>query len=138
MALALNNPYPRYSPISPLTPHQNCSHVKYCIALCLVLLPLSCGPPPSPEILVGEGTVKKVVVPDRRVVIAHEDIPGFMAAMTMSFEVNKPSLLYNLEPGDRVRFTLEMTKLTLYLVAVEKVAAVNGVTSQPESKTKQE
>ncbi len=111
--------------------------MKYCIALCLVLPLLSCGPPPSPEILVGEGTVKKVVVPDRRVVIAHEEIPGFMHAMTMSFEVNKPSLLHNLEPGDRVRFTLEMTKLTLYLVAVEKVAALNGVTSQPESKTRQ-
>ena len=99
---------------------------------------LSCGPPPSPEILVGEGIVKKVVIPDRRVVIAHEDIPGFMHAMTMSFEVNKPSLLHNLEPGDRVRFTLEMTKLTLYLVAVEKIAALKSVTSQPESGTKQE
>ena len=56
----------------------------------------------------------------------------------MSFEVNKPSLLHNLEPGDRVRFTLEMTKLTLYLVAVEKIAALKSVTSQPESGTKQE
>ena len=114
--------------------------MKYCIALCLILflLPLlACGPPPSPEILLGEGTVKKVVVPDRRVVIAHEDIPGFMAAMTMSFEVNKPSLLHNLNPGDRVRFTLEMTKLTLYLVAVEKIAALKSVTSQAESETKQ-
>ena len=112
--------------------------MKYYIALCIILPLLSCGPPPSPEILVGEGTVKKVVVPDRRVVIAHEDIPGFMHAMTMSFEVNKPSLLHNLEPGDRVRFTLEMTKLTLYLVAVEQIAALKSVSSQPEFKTNQE
>ena len=85
-------------------------------------LSAGCGPAPSPEILTGEGVVEKVVVPDRRVVVAHEDIPGFMDAMTMSFEVNKPSLLHNLKPGDRIRFTLERTKLTLYLVAVEKMA----------------
>ena len=70
--------------------------------------------------------VEKVVVPDRRVVVAHEDIPGFMDAMTMSFEVNKPSLLHNLKPGDHIRFTLERTKLTLYLVAVEKITRRTG------------
>ena len=83
---------------------------------------VGCGPAPAPEILTGEGIVEKVVIPDRRVVVAHEDIPGFMAAMTMSFEVNKPSLLHKLKPGDHIRFTLERTKLTLHLVAVEKIA----------------
>lgn len=81
-----------------------------------------CGPAPTPEILMGEGIVEKVVVPDRRIVVAHEDIPGFMDAMTMSFEVDKPSLLHKLKPGDHIRFTLERTKLTLYLVAAEKIA----------------
>jgi protein SCO1/2 len=83
---------------------------------------VGCGPAPAPEILTGEGIVEKVVIPDRRVVVAHEDIPGFMHAMTMSFEVNKPSLLHKLKPGDHIRFTLERTKLTLHLVAVEKIA----------------
>ena len=81
-----------------------------------------CGPAPAPEILTGEGMVEKIVIPDRRIVVAHEDIPGFMDAMTMSFEVNKPSLLHKLKPGDHIRFTLERTPLTLYLVAAEKIA----------------
>ncbi len=85
-------------------------------------LSVGCGPAPAPEILTGEGIVEKVVIPDRRVIVAHEDIPGFMDAMTMSFEVNKPSLLHKLKSGDHIRFTLERTKLTLYLVAVEKIA----------------
>lgn len=85
-------------------------------------LSAGCGPAPAPEVLTGEGVVEKVVIPDRRVIVAHEDIPGFMDAMTMSFEVNKPSLLHKLKPGDHIRFTLERTKLTLYLVAVEKIA----------------
>jgi len=74
----------------------------------------------SPEKLVGQGVVQKVVAGDRRVVIAHDDIPGFMRAMTMSFEVRNLALLAQLTPGERVRFTLEKTKETLYLVAVEK------------------
>ena len=41
-------------------------------------------------------------------------------AMTMSFEVKDPVLLAQLTPGERVRFTLEKTQETLYLVAVEK------------------
>ncbi len=94
----------------------------FSIILCaLVGLSAGCGPAPTPDILSGEGTVEKIVIPDRRVVVAHEDIPGFMDAMTMSFEVNKPSLLHKLKPGDRIRFTLERTKLTLYLVAAEKI-----------------
>ncbi len=92
----------------------------------LLVVSAGCGPAPAPETLTGEGVVEKVVVPDRRVVVAHEDIPGFMDAMTMSFEVNKPRLLHNLKPGDHIRFTLERTKLTLYLVAVEKIARRTG------------
>jgi Cu/Ag efflux protein CusF len=88
--------------------------------LFLLLLVASCQPPAAPERLVGRGIVQKVVVNDRRVVIAHEDMPGFMAAMTMSFEVKNPALLEKVTQGDYVRFTVERTDQTLYLVAVEK------------------
>ena len=86
----------------------------------LLVFILSCQPLAPPEKLVGQGVVQKVVAGDRRVVIAHDDIPGFMRAMTMSFEVRDPALLAQLTPGERVRFTLEKTRETLYLVAVEK------------------
>jgi len=70
--------------------------------------------------------VQKVIPADRRVVIAHDDIPGFMRAMTMSFEVKNPALLEKLTPGERVRFTLEKTDQTLYLVEAEKEEAQEG------------
>jgi Cu/Ag efflux protein CusF len=95
---------------------------------CLTLLVLSftclaCQPPAPPETLTGRGVVQKVVSADRRVVIAHDDIPGFMPAKTMSFEVRTPELFEDLEnftPGERIRFTLEKTAQTLYLVAAER------------------
>lgn len=94
--------------------------IRWCCVCAAVVV--GCGPPPSPDILTGEGVVQKIIKPDRRVVVAHEDIPDFMDAMTMSFEVDKPSLLDTLRPGDRIRFTLERTKLTLYMVAAERIA----------------
>ena len=92
----------------------------------LLVLALSCQPPAPPERLIGRGVVQKVVPADRRVVIAHDDIPGFMRAMTMSFEVKNPALLEKLTPGERVRFTLEKTDQTLYLVEAEKEEAQEG------------
>jgi Cu/Ag efflux protein CusF len=89
----------------------------------LLVWALSCRPPAPPEKLVGRGVVQKVIPADRRVVIAHDDIPGFMRAMTMSFEVRNPALLEKFTPGERVRFTLERTDQTLYLVAVDKEPA---------------
>lgn len=103
--------------------------------LSLLVLTLSCQPPTPPEKLVGRGVVQKVVPADRRVVIAHEDIPGFMPAMTMSFEVRNPALLEKFTPGEHVRFTLEKTDQTLYLVGVEKEEAEGGPPTAPPERS---
>ncbi len=36
------------------------------------------------------------------ITVNHEDIPGFMAAMTMPYKVKDPSTLQKLEPGDKI------------------------------------
>lgn len=46
------------------------------------------------------------VRPPAEVVIAHDDIPGFMSAMTMPFTVGDPAALTGVEPGDQVTATL--------------------------------
>jgi protein SCO1/2 len=45
---------------------------------------------------------------DGRLVIAHDDIPGFMPAMTMAFTVANPADAASLKPGDKVRFQLRV------------------------------
>ena len=47
-----------------------------------------------------EGTV--VAVEGEQVTIAHQEIEGFMDAMTMPFDVASPELLDGVKPGDRV------------------------------------
>ena len=44
---------------------------------------------------------------DGRVMVSHQDIPGYMPAMTMPFAV-APGTPASLSPGDRVRFTLRV------------------------------
>lgn len=46
---------------------------------------------------------------DGRIIIAHQDIPGYMPAMTMPFNVADTPDVTELKPGDRVRFQLHVT-----------------------------
>ncbi len=51
------------------------------------------------------GTVRSFGKNRRYVNIAHEDIPGYMLAMTMSFEPSDPAQIAALVQGDRVELT---------------------------------
>ena len=55
----------------------------------------------------GIGVVIAVLPRESRLVVDHQAIPDFMAAMEMSYLVNPASLLRNLNPGDKVRFTID-------------------------------
>jgi len=51
--------------------------------------------------------IVRAVLPDSNVVIfTHEDIPGYMPAMTMGFRLHDPRLAEGLDVGATVRFTL--------------------------------
>lgn len=54
--------------------------------------------------------ILKAASSDRRTLtIAHDAIPGYMGAMTMSFELGAASQADGLAVGDRVRFTFTAT-----------------------------
>ena len=95
--------------------------VRRLAPLLFLLVGVACQPPPPPDVFVGYGEVKQVVRHDQRVVIAHEAIPDFFPAKTSSFALRAPALADACVPGQRVRFTLERTSQTLYLVAVQNV-----------------
>jgi protein SCO1/2 len=84
------------------------------------MMPVGCGTK-SHETYEVNGVVRAVEASAGQVKIAHEDIPGFMPAMTMNFDVVPPSLLEGIEPGARVRFTLERKATTLRIIAISIV-----------------
>ena len=88
--------------------------------LVLVAGTVACRQNSEPQSFSTRGVVKQVAPEDNRVLIAHEDIPGFMPAMTMEFEVKTPEMLLGLSPGDAITLTLEQTPDSLYLVAIEE------------------
>ncbi|MEE8580740.1 MAG: SCO family protein [Myxococcota bacterium] len=55
----------------------------------------------------ARGVVQDVNAEYGQVVIAHEDIPGLMPAMTMNFDVPDEALLERLVPGSVIEFTVE-------------------------------
>jgi Cu/Ag efflux protein CusF len=58
----------------------------------------------------GIGKVIAVVPESQEVVVDHEEIKGFMDAMTMGYKVNPASLLKAVKAGDKIRFTIDTDK----------------------------
>src|SRR5437868_13205158 len=50
-----------------------------------------------------KGDIIAVDARSQEIVVRHEDIPGFMKAMTMSYKVAKPAEFEKLKPGQRIR-----------------------------------
>jgi manganese oxidase len=55
----------------------------------------------------GVGRVIAALPRMNRLIINHEEIPGFMAAMEMSYPVSSSALLSGIDSGDQIRFTID-------------------------------
>jgi Cu/Ag efflux protein CusF len=56
----------------------------------------------------GQGTVAAVDAAKHEITLDHGEIPGQMAAMTMTFSVSDPKLLAGVAPGAKVEFDVEV------------------------------
>lgn len=70
----------------------------------------SLKPKGVPKLVTGAGTVIALVPENQEIVVDHEEIKGFMDAMTMGYKVSSNSLLKTVKPGDKVRFTIDTEK----------------------------
>ena len=57
---------------------------------------------------------------ENRIVIDEDEIPGFMKAMIMSYEVENPEQLKGLKEGDKVKFKLKETENDLTVLEIQK------------------
>ncbi|MGH7846418.1 MAG: copper-binding protein [Candidatus Binatia bacterium] len=63
-----------------------------------------------PKSVSGIGKVVALVPESQQIIVDHEEIKGFMDAMTMGYKVNSSALLKSVQPGDKVRFTIDTEK----------------------------
>lgn len=66
-------------------------------------------PTPATQVFQVTGVVKQIRSEGRIAVIRHEEIPGYMVAMTMPFAVKDPAETAGLEAGDLVAFRMTVT-----------------------------
>ncbi len=80
----------------------------------------TCSPSKSPLTYEASGRIVSLGADRHSVIIEHEEIPGFMPAMTMPFSLKDPALLNGLGPNDVVRFTLVVTERDSWISRMEK------------------
>jgi protein SCO1/2 len=77
----------------------------------------ACGEHPATHGHAARGIVRDVLPAEGQVVIEHEEIPGLMPAMTMSFDVPDRALLATLAPGQTIDFEVEPTEKSYRVIA---------------------
>ena len=77
----------------------------------------SLRPKGAPKTVSGEAKVIALVPESGEIVLAHEEIKGFMDAMTIGYKVSPLSLLKTVKPGDSVRFTIDTEKRVITKIA---------------------
>lgn len=78
--------------------------------------------PTTPVLHEGVGVVEEINKEAVTVQINHEDIKGYMPAMSMPFKVKNPALLDAVKTGDKVDFTLEDSSAGIFVIDLKKKA----------------
>src|SRR5271165_6933031 len=81
---------------------------RFLVALLVVISVSACSHPPAAKRYELQGRVVAVDSATRQLTIAHQDIPGFMEAMTMPYTVSDKDrwVFQSIAPGDQVHATL--------------------------------
>ena len=88
------------------------------LALWMLLVVLACAPESKEYAVSGE--IDGVLQDGAGLVVKHDEIPGYMPAMTMKFEVEDPTRSPELTIGDAVGFTLVNEGSASYIRNIEK------------------
>ena len=104
------------------------------LALVAVLLVLGCSREPEPKRYQLQGQILAIKPETQEVLVKHQDIPGFMMAMTMPYKVEDAALLDGKAAGDLITATLVVGETRAYLSAVTKTghAELEAPPAQPE------
>src|SRR6185295_18068908 len=73
------------------------------------------------------GVVVEVKPAEKSVEIKHEDIPGYMRAMTMSFDVKDTNELAGLAAGDQVSFRMNVTKTYGWIDQIQRTGVRTNI-----------
>lgn len=93
------------------------------IVVVVLLLSLGCGREPEARTYQLSGQVLAVKPETHEILVKHEDIPGFMPAMTMPYTVKDAALLKERAAGDLITATLTVEPDLAFLSAITKTGS---------------
>jgi protein SCO1/2 len=93
----------------------------FCLVAALAVA--GCSRPPGPQQYTLQGQVLSITSDHREAVIKHEEIRGFMPAMTMPYKAKDPKEFAGIVPGDLINATLVVVDNDAYLTGVRKVGS---------------
>ncbi len=67
----------------------------------------------------GVGVVTAIDQENGAITIDHEEIPGFMGAMTMRFPVKDKAILQGIQPNDKISFTITKTESEYFVSTIQ-------------------
>ena len=91
------------------------------LSLCLTLAVTACSKAPDRRTFTLQGQVQSLDTPRKLVIVKHEEIAGFMPAMTMPYEVEEARALDSLAPGDLINAQLVVFSNGAHLTNIKKV-----------------
>jgi len=88
-----------------------------------VTLSVACATKTDERSYALQGQVLSIDAAHKSVTVKHEEIKGFMPAMTMPYEVQDPQTLNTIAPGDLINATLVVFANGAHLTTVKKVGS---------------
>ena len=94
---------------------------QFVSSLCLTLTVAACTKAPERRTFTLQGQVQSLDAPRKLVTVKHEEITGFMPAMTMPYEVEEAHALDGLAPGDLINAQLIVFSNGAHLSNIKQV-----------------
>ncbi|MGA3285308.1 MAG: SCO family protein [Verrucomicrobiota bacterium] len=88
-------------------------------------LPQPSGETTNARMFMARGVVKELNPDGGKIVISHEVIPNYMAAMTMPFKVKDPKERAGLHRGDEITFRLHVADTESWVDQITKIGTVS-------------
>ena len=96
-------------------------HIAFCLSVALTSAACSGSPSNQQRTYTVQGQVLEVAPDHQQATVKHEEIRGFMSAMTMPYKVKDPQLLNGIAPGDLINATLVVNANEAFFSEVKKV-----------------